>query len=106
VTRACGDPDDVRPAADIALPVVFLAHSDHRAVSLKSYSVKVACADTNGVRPAVDIALPIVARAHGDRGTLGFNSHCVMLAAGDLGDRVRKRFKRRSRLSTAYYPGN
>ena len=39
VTAACGDLDNVRPAADIALPVVVSSHGDHGAVGLKPHGV-------------------------------------------------------------------
>jgi len=64
VIAACGDLDDVHPAADIALPVAIISHGDHAAVGLKPHRVIAACGDLDDIHPAEDIALPVAAESH------------------------------------------
>ncbi len=83
---ACGDLGDVRPAADIALPVVVPSHGDHGAVVFNPHRVIVACADLANVRPAANIAPPIVVVSHGDHGAVVFNPHRVIFACREPDD--------------------
>ena len=82
----CGDLDDVRPVADIALPVGVVSHGAHGAVELKPHRAQAACGDLDDVRPVADIALLRVVDSHGDHRAVGLKPHRVTVAYGDLDD--------------------
>ena len=77
VIAACGDLDDVCPAADLKLPVAVISDGDHGAVVLKPHRVIHSCGDLGGVRPTVDIALQVIVISHGNHTAVGVKPYCL-----------------------------
>ena len=83
---ACVDLDNVRPVANIALPVGVISHGDHGAIGFKPQRVPAACVDLDNVRPVANITLPVGVISHGDHGAVELKPHRVPIACGDLDD--------------------
>ena len=83
---SCGDSDDIRPAGDVALPLLGVTGGNDRSVRLESNGVIIPCGDSDDVRPAGDVAPAIIIKPHSDDRPICPESDGVIIPCGDSDD--------------------
>lgn len=78
-----GDSDNVRPAGDVALPLLGVTGGNDRAARLESNGIAISCGDRNDVRPAGDVALAIIMIPHSDDRPIRLQSDGVIRPCGN-----------------------
>ena len=77
------DGHNVFPAADIALAILVISHSHHRAVGFQAYGVIYFYADGHNIFPVADIAPATPVTSHSHHRAVGFQTYGVICSRAD-----------------------